>query len=88
MNVSLTPALEQLIDSKVKSGLYSSASEVIREGLRLLAEQDELKQKRIEMLNQEIQRGLDQLNAGQVISGEDAYKDLMKKRDHDITSLL
>ena len=35
MNVSLTPELEQFIYSKVKSGFYGSASEVIREGLRL-----------------------------------------------------
>lgn len=36
MNVSLTPELEELINQKVRSGLYNSASEVIREGLRLL----------------------------------------------------
>ena len=36
MNVSLTPELERLVDDKVKSGLYQTASEVIREGLRLL----------------------------------------------------
>ncbi len=31
MNVSLTPELEELISRKVKSGMYNSASEVIRE---------------------------------------------------------
>ncbi len=36
MNISITPELEELIEKKVKSGLYNSASEVIREGLRLL----------------------------------------------------
>ena len=36
MNVSLTPELEKFIDDKVESGLYNNASEVIREGLRLL----------------------------------------------------
>ena len=38
MNISLTPELEELIHQKVASGLYHSASEVIREGLRLLKE--------------------------------------------------
>jgi antitoxin ParD1/3/4 len=34
MNVSLTPELEQFVHSRVASGLYQTASEVVREGLR------------------------------------------------------
>ncbi len=41
MNVSLTPELEEMISRKVKSGMYSSASEVIRESLRRLFKEDE-----------------------------------------------
>ena len=37
MNVNLTPQLEEMVRRKVASGLYNSASEVIREALRLLA---------------------------------------------------
>lgn len=44
MNVSLTPELEQFVQEKVSSGLYYSASEVIREGLRLLKEREQLQQ--------------------------------------------
>ena len=40
MNVSLTPELEEMISQKVKSGMYNSASEVIREGLRRLFKED------------------------------------------------
>ena len=40
MNVSLTPELEQLVNEKVESGLYQTASEVVREALRLLKERD------------------------------------------------
>ncbi len=36
MNVSLTPELEQFVQTLVASGRYHSASEVFREGLRLL----------------------------------------------------
>ena len=36
MNVSLTPDLERFVRGKVASGLYNSASEVVREALRLL----------------------------------------------------
>jgi antitoxin ParD1/3/4 len=47
MNVSLTPQLEALVNAKVKNGMYQTASEVIREGLRLLKERDEEKQRRL-----------------------------------------
>lgn len=40
MNVSLTPRLEDFVRRKVESGLYNNASEVMREGLRLLIERD------------------------------------------------
>lgn len=59
MNVSLTKELEQLVNDKVKSGLYLSASEVVREALRLLDERDRLKSLRIEELRRDIQKGLD-----------------------------
>ncbi len=41
MNVSLTPELEQLVNDRVRSGLYQTASEVVREALRLLKQRDE-----------------------------------------------
>ncbi|MFN0172307.1 MAG: type II toxin-antitoxin system ParD family antitoxin [Bryobacteraceae bacterium] len=41
MNVSLTPELEKLVNKKVATGLYQTASEVVREGLRLLKQRDE-----------------------------------------------
>ena len=55
MNVSLTPELEQYIRTKVDSGRYLSASEVVREALRLL----EQKEKRLDELRVEVQKGLD-----------------------------
>jgi antitoxin ParD1/3/4 len=59
MNVSLTPELEQFVQEKVSSGLYYSASEVIREGLRLLKEREQLQQIRLQELRQDIQAGLE-----------------------------
>lgn len=41
MNVSLTPELEALVNEKVGSGLYQTASEVVREALRLLKQRDD-----------------------------------------------
>ncbi len=40
MNVSLTPELEAFVEQAVRSGRYASASEAVREGLRLLEERE------------------------------------------------
>jgi antitoxin ParD1/3/4 len=66
MNVSLTPELEPLIHRKVESGLYLSASEVVREALRLLEEQDTLRALRFEEVRHEIQLGIEQADRGEV----------------------
>lgn len=65
MNVSLTPRLEKLVNKKVAGGLYHSASEVIRAGLRLLEEQDEMRSRRLKELRQEIALGLEEAQRGQ-----------------------
>jgi antitoxin ParD1/3/4 len=65
MNVSLTPELEELVNQKVESGLYNSASEVIREGLRLLKEQDDLRRIRQEELRREVLKGYEQSQRGE-----------------------
>ena len=65
MNVSLTPELEKLVNKKVESGRYTSASEVIREGLRLLEEHDELRRIKLETLKREIARGVESLERGE-----------------------
>ena len=60
MNVSLTPELERLVDEKVKSGLYQTASEVVREALRLLNTRDE----QLERLRTSVQAGFEQIYRG------------------------
>ena len=59
MNISLTPHLEDLVKGKVESGFYNSASEVMREALRLLAERDQWRELRLQELRNEIQKGID-----------------------------
>ena len=76
MNVSLSPELEQLIEAKVKSGMYNSASEVIRAGLRLLQEQDELRQIRLHELKREVREGLDEIERGEVVDGAEVFQEL------------
>ena len=59
MNVNLTPELEELIRQKVAPGLYTSASEVIQEALRLMEEQGRIRAAKLDRLRHDIQDGLD-----------------------------
>ncbi len=77
MNVSLTPTLEELVQRKVATGLYNSASEVIREALRLLEERDEMRKIRLAALRKEISVGLDQLGRGDVTEYDDQSMDTL-----------
>ncbi len=67
MNVSLTPELEKLIENKVKSGRYITASEVVRESLRLLEREDELRRLKYEELKREVLKGVEQIERGEYI---------------------
>ena len=72
MNVSLTPELERFVQGKVDSGLYNNASEVVREGLRLLKESDEVRLK----WREQIERGWSQAQAGQVVGGRKVVSEI------------
>lgn len=80
MNISLTPELEKLITDKLESGLYHSASEVVREGLRLLHQQDERRERQIAAIRAKIDRGLGQLDRGEGIPASEAVKSLRANR--------
>ena len=58
MNVNLSPQLEAMVRAKVASGRYTSASEVVREALRLMEQQDQLRLLQFEQLRRDIQDGL------------------------------
>jgi antitoxin ParD1/3/4 len=70
MNVSLTPELTRLVEEKVASGLYTSASEVVREALRLLAESDQQREARVGKLRQEVAKGVASAKAGRLKDGD------------------
>ena len=79
MNVSLTPELEQIVDQKVKSGMYNSASEVVREGLRLLQQRDDMHKEKLNALRTEIQKGIDDLEAGRYRDGAEAMAEIKER---------
>jgi antitoxin ParD1/3/4 len=59
MNISLTPHLEEMIRAKIASGSYNSASEVVREALRLLEVEDQLRSLKMQRLREDIREGLE-----------------------------
>lgn len=64
MNVNLGETFDQFIADLIKSGLYQSQSEVVREGLRLLKEREDLRKIRIAQLRAEIDQGIVQIESG------------------------
>jgi len=81
MNVSLTEELEKLVNAKVASGRYRSASEVIREGLRLLEERDQLLELRRETLRERIREGVEQAERGELLDGDEGVAEARRRID-------
>jgi antitoxin ParD1/3/4 len=79
MNVNLTPQLEELVRSKVATGMYTSASEVVREALRLMDERDRLRAARLEQLREDIREGLSS-GSSQTWSAEEATREGRARR--------
>ena len=64
MNISLTRQFEELIEQRVQSGRYGSASEVVRDALRLLEERDRLRDLRFLDLRRDVAAGVAELDRG------------------------
>lgn len=81
MNVSLTPELEQFVQSKVESGRYNSASEVVREALRLLEDQERTHAARLAEFNEELGRRLASLDRGESVDPAGARARFRRKSE-------
>ncbi len=75
MNVSLTPELERFVNEQVASGRYQSASEVFRDGLRLLQQRAEDRQAALEEVRRKVREGLEASARGEVVDSETALRD-------------
>ena len=81
MNVSLTPELEKFVNNKVEAGRYNSASEVVREALRLLEENDRSRAAQLSEFNQELGRRLASLESGVHVDPSEARSRLRRKSE-------
>lgn len=77
MNVSLTPELEELVHERVRSGRYTSASEVVREALRLLNDRDEVRRARLDEIRGKVDEGLRALERGEVRDGDEVIDEIL-----------
>jgi antitoxin ParD1/3/4 len=79
MNVSLTPELEKFVAVKVESGRYTSASEVVREALRLLEEHDRSRTEQIAAFNKELGHRLASLDRGERVDPATARRRIQSR---------
>ena len=79
MNVSLTKELEEFVRRKVESGRYSSATEVISAGFRLLDREDEFRDTRLAAIRARVEEGIAQAVRGQLGDGEEAVARVKKR---------
>ena len=79
MNVNLGSVFDEFISDLLKTGHYQSHSEVVREGLRLLKEREELKNLRLTELRREIARGSRQADRGEFVDGPASFAEIRKR---------
>jgi antitoxin ParD1/3/4 len=75
MNISLTPELERRISQRVESGLYTTASEVVREALRLLFAEDQERERLKAKFDALIEEALGEVERGEVFDVDDVYRE-------------
>jgi antitoxin ParD1/3/4 len=86
LNVSLTPRHERFIADKVSSGQYQSSSEVVRDGLRLLEEQEDRRKATREELRQLIEVGFEEARRGELVDGEEFMEELRHRHELRLAS--
>jgi antitoxin ParD1/3/4 len=64
MDISLSSEMEKFVVDKIRSGQYASASEVVQGALALLKEDEQLSQRDLDELREEIGIGIDELDQG------------------------
>jgi len=83
MNVSLTPELESFVQSEVDSGLYQTASEVVRAGLRRLKEDREVLRPRppgtLEELEAQLVQSIERFDRGEGLNGKESLRRMRKR---------
>ena len=87
-NINLTEHFDEFVQRQVASGRYGNASEIVREGLRLLEEQEEERQAKRKALRQAARQGFDEIDQGEgiVLKGKRAVRQFMTQIEAAVRS--
>src|SRR5713226_492880 len=85
-NINLTEHLDEFVERQVASGRYSNASEIVRESLRLLEEQEQERKAKLKALRQAAKRGFDEIDEGKgiVLKGKKAVNQFIKDLEAEV----
>jgi len=75
-NVALTPHLDKYVERKIKSGRYQSASEVVRESLRLMEQQERERRETLTKMRVQIRSGYDQIKRGETVAADEVLNEI------------
>jgi antitoxin ParD1/3/4 len=89
-NVNLTDYFDNFIDAKIASGRFSNASEMVREGLRLIEQREREDEAKIEWLRTAAKEGFDAIERGDytALSSADEIDAFVKDIHAEVSSAL
>ena len=87
-NINLTEHFDHFVDHQVSSGRYGNASEIVREALRLLEEQEQERVAKLKALRQAAKQGFDEIDQGKGIAlkGKNAVEKFIREIEADVRS--
>ena len=79
MDISLSPNIERFLRIKVAEGLYDSLNEAINATLSMVLAKEYVSKEELDMLNADIQKGIDDANEGNVSNAFEFLEELKTK---------
>ena len=85
-NINLTEHLDHFVERQIASGRYSNASEIVRESLRLLEEQEQERKAKLKALRQAVKQGFDEIDQGKsiVLTGKKAINQFIEDIEGEV----
>jgi antitoxin ParD1/3/4 len=86
-NINLTEHFDHFVQRQVSSGRYSNASELVREGLRLLEKQEQEREAKLQALQRAAKQGFDEIDQGKgiVLKGKNALNRFFREIEREVT---
>jgi antitoxin ParD1/3/4 len=85
-NINLTARLDHFVERQVASGRYGNASEIVREALRLLEEQEQQRDAKLKALRQAAKQGFEEVDQGKgiVLHGKKAVSRFVAEIESEV----